>query len=256
MNKGNIYKIDSLQSYIDSVLSNSDVRYSMVFRGQSCCEWGLIASVGRIKSYSKDKEKKLFVDFKQRYYTYTAERPHSDLELLFLAQHYGLPTRLIDWTFNPLIALYFACLPNMSENSNKDGFVFSFPLKRLYQVDELKRKLPSIDDILRIRECKYVIPQYTETRYQNQQSLFMLSDRPQHSYNFKRSLIQYYIKGDCKERILNELAILGISQTFVFPILDNVSKDIMAKRRISYTKDTKGRNPLCGENKYLKERNI
>ena len=95
------------------------------FRGQSSSEYKLIPSIGRLfkegeESVLKQYEKEIFEDFKRKYSMFTDTHPKNDKEFLFLAQHYGLPTRLLDWTYNPLIALYFACCSNFSKN----GVVF------------------------------------------------------------------------------------------------------------------------------------
>ncbi len=45
----------------------------------------------------------------------------NNVEIYFAAQHFGMPTRLLDWSWNPLTALFFACF----DEPRKDGFVYA-----------------------------------------------------------------------------------------------------------------------------------
>lgn len=217
------FTIDSVCSYIEKVLLNAKDGVDIIYRGHSSCGYELKASVGRIEGCSDDLEIKLFLEFKKRYRPYTKEFPKTDIELLFMAQHYGVPTRLLDWTFNPLIALFFASAPK----DNEDGKVYSIQLRKSFGVEELEDISISIMKIIKMNGCKYVVPHYTDIRYYNQKSIFLLTNHPEKKFTFADKEIIYIIKNEAKARIRKELALLGIDESFVFPTLDNLGKDIM-----------------------------
>ena len=194
-----------------------------VFRGQSNVEWSLLPSILRQNNCTPEKEKQLFLEFKMEYYQYTTERPKNDMELLFLAQHYGLPTRLIDWSYNPLVALFFAC----NSNEDKDGVVYCKTLEgEIREKNEGDNKPMTINQIINNDKSLFVIPDRTDVRYINQKALFMLCGK---DCQEKEKLDKYIINKKYKKDIIEELTLLGFDEHFIFPSLDKLCSDITKK---------------------------
>src|SRR5947209_4593350 len=84
-----------------------------IFRGMGRAEYTLTPTMGRCPLADRlpdraQAERRLFRRFKERTPPFLTFTPRDDWEWLAVAQHHGLPTRLLDWTSNPLVALYFA----------------------------------------------------------------------------------------------------------------------------------------------------
>lgn len=99
-------------------LSVSSVSF---YRGQSNISWGLAPRLYREKLL--DKESVLIAEFLR--IAPLSFQQMSYFDILVKMQHYGLPTRLLDTTLNPLVALFFACYGNSQKD--KDGSVCVFP---------------------------------------------------------------------------------------------------------------------------------
>ena len=107
------FNVSSLSDYIEIIRvlnSKEDNRYyndSLVYRGMADYRWNLVSSLER---YQGDEvaEHHLINEFLTTR-PEAFQRLSSSFEVLAKMQHYGLPTRLLDFTLNPLVALYFAC---------------------------------------------------------------------------------------------------------------------------------------------------
>jgi hypothetical protein len=101
------------------------------YRGQADYDWDLKPRVARNRGYLKG-EVDMLKEFRRDALPRVRERPRTRWEWVFLAQHYGLPTRLLDWTENPLIGLYFAAETQADGASGPlDGALFELDPARL-----------------------------------------------------------------------------------------------------------------------------
>lgn len=217
--------ISSIEEFLGNIYDFPD---TLFYRGQASEDFKLIPSIGRNCIEGKEEvllqyERAIFEDFKRKYSMFTDVRPKNDMEFLFLAQHYGLPTRLLDWTYNPLIALYFACC----SHNDKNGVVFqSYPFSH-------KVYSPETNDILNFDSFTYLVPNITDVRYKNQNGLFVLYPEPWKD-NFSHISIRFIIPSGVKKNIIEKLHKIGINQSFIMPSLDSLCRDIVYIHKMRY----------------------
>jgi hypothetical protein len=208
------------------------------FRGHSDERWALVPSLGR-RSGRVKAEAYLIKKFRQNATLLMSHVPAGDWDWLFIMQHHGVPTRLLDWTESPLIALYFA----VSEKPKQDGALWCLLPHALNSHSKIKPEyssdIPSIDDPVitnyspktlvgetssRLDPIAILAPRNT-ARIQAQLGVFTIMHRdptPVDSVGDKKHAWRYTIPKQEKPKLMKELSLLGITQFAMFPELPSI----------------------------------
>ena len=192
----------------------------VIYRGHPSSSYNLLPSVARRWQSNKDDlvrmEKSALARFKQQAVPFIKYRPDHDLEWLVLMQHHGTPTRLLDWTFNPVVALYFA----VCSKFNEDGIV--------YQTTYIKQKeLSEVKDVFQSKKIFVYTPRHITERIGPQSGCFIVYAEPLIEIpSDHRRITRYKIPKRYKGLIRSELSKIGIHEGILFPGLDGLCKSL------------------------------
>lgn len=219
------------------------------FRGHSNEDYELIPSLFRNNindTYAKweDVEKYLITEFKREAMPYLTIIPESENDWLALAQHHGLPTRLLDWSTSPLIALYFAVKELEDKKANVWAFGVASTNNCWTRSSRIAQKInTSIPNDI-------IFPKHISPRITNQLGCFTLHPFPSSTNNqiipYDKILTNYNcltkieIDAKHKEIILNQLYIMGIHENFIYPSLDGLARRI----KYEFTQYDRHSNPI------------
>lgn len=230
-------------------------QYQELYRGQSKESYELKSGIARYAKTAEDIiliEKNVLNDFRElinesentkkfiQLSTHNVDF-QNDWRLLEQIQHYRLPTRLLDWSLDPNIALFFAVERNLEDNGQ--FWIFKSPLN--WSNDEHFIQNPYSEDLNIISNSSFYIDEdykdkIAEQRRGIQSGKFIIQDYNKSmsaletQNDTKDRFIKYIIPANSKKLFLDYLAKMNITEETLYVKFDNEIENLVSKIKSKY----------------------
>jgi hypothetical protein len=255
----NEVKVRSLGELIDRVTPEHPDpvtgrrRDSCVYHGSADARRALLTSLDRLGGidppHSKTRLEEHILRNFARYSRPHIERASGEWELLVAAQHHGVPTRLLDWSYSPLVAAHFATL----ESTGHDGAIWRLDWKQVHRCFRFPELALLIDDLHELvgRDGEFtpwrlihegtrgepfacmIEPATLDARISAQAGVFTICSDTSRSFDafltehgLSGALSRFVIPADAVERVRDQLDLAGIDERRLFPDLDGVASQL------------------------------
>ncbi|WP_448556905.1 FRG domain-containing protein [Thalassotalea montiporae] len=228
-----IDQVEIIKGEIESLGNHSD----LLFRGQRQ-DRPLRPKLARLNLNGEIRkvEKLMLDEFKRASLPLAEFEPINNWDWLALAQHHGLPTRLLDWTYSALIALWFAVQKEPIEDRHGVVWVLKPEISDF-------RNTEKIEDPLSNKLTKIFRSRVVSKRISAQAGAFTVhrinSDgqmiRLENNTKFKNKLSKFIVPAEHFASIRKSLKMMGVNHSTVFPDIDGLCQHL--ERRFSKLKD-------------------
>ncbi|MBV8687794.1 MAG: FRG domain-containing protein [Alphaproteobacteria bacterium] len=229
--------INRWKAFLEWTNAHSDS--SWAFRGLGDSTFDLIPSVGRRSGYDIVHERAVLELFKRRIPEFYPAVGLEELDFLALAQHHGAPTRMLDWTTNPLVAAYFAVASSPGTREAKLVTASGRASRTKTSVTPAStrvaarivacrvrsnRKLLVTDDPFSITEVSFFWPRAVTSRITTQSGLFSVHPEPDTGWKEPLAVASnvFDIPGEMRGFFQKRLFYLGVHNQVLMGGLDGV----------------------------------